>query len=990
MTLQEGAKQTEEYWRSFALSDEELEHLHDLIVEAGIPQTTAFFVYEVVEQRCRAEAEVAKAEVVRQRVIPYDPRETFREGQRLLFKRLGIACIIEAWSEHGAYYGEHLAMRVRKEATGEIRVFIAGVRRGFEDFVPAEVMESEDWDLGKPTPYVAPGEVVEQFGDYVRRELTGRLGEDERFINFDQECFLAVLLKHISTQELILAEKRIRQAGEPLKLADLASLPDEPQTSAAFVQHFSWNYALANDTRFDNVGITGTPLWFLRALEPPEAVEKPPRLAIPAVSYTREYQYVYRDLKDTERVIDDEGSEDEAPPPMTAGRIPSVEFVLNFAHRVTGTIPLTSRIRRVFPQANGPRTRITFIDGRSGKHMPGWVMCEDRYAWGLRQWYDENLIWAGTYIRLETTENPLEVVVDYIPLPNPKEERVRVARVVDGRLTFEWQTRTIPYKYDPLMLIAETRFEDMEALWLEAEKVGKPTFEVMCDVFPELARLHPQSHVHACTLYSAVNLVRRCAPGTLFRQLSQRVCFDPVGERYWTYDPDLRDVKVIYRTKKEVEDRKKRGAWYDETKRKEAARKAAETRRKKEAELSPEERAGYKAARTRKRRQRFWEMVEEQVGKELHTLHENNPFTVDEVRERQVKITVGTTENVRNIQRKEIEPAWEYLVEDGSVSRAEIRQQFSSFSPAYVAAILAALPGVTYKTEPIRLFYQAEETIEPAIPDIGIRQVVYPIPFPAGELPEQLLDEPAWRRLFREEQLSLWRRTRTPEALDEALMNLIADKDASRFVTPREVVDFMVNLAQPKPGERVADICCGTGIFLVKALRFVKEVYGEDADLELYGADIYEGAVEAARLNLLANGAHNFTVVQADSLQEQEGIFDTKYDLILGNPPFGGGQMRAFLRRWAEILASGGRMVANVSDGILANAGHSDQALRHWLVSNFELESVVSLLRPRDNNLYGAKSNVIFLRGLRVDGSHQAMLVSIGAYIELPLFLQII
>jgi len=531
--LDKQAPLPEEYWRSFVLSDDEIEHLHDLIIEKGIPQTTAFLVYEVVEQCCQAEARAARAEIVPQRVVPYNPRETFRKGQRLLFKRLGIACVTETWSQYDPNFGEYLSMRVRKEDTDETRVFMAGVERGFEDYEPAEVEEPEGWGLGKPAPYVAPGEVVEQFGNYVREELTNRLGQDERFVNFGEEWFLAALLERVSMQELTLVEKQIREAGEPLKLAALVGVPDEPQTDEDFVRRFSCNYALAEDTRFDNVGIAGTPLWFLRALEPPEAVEKPPRLAIPAVSYTREYQYVYRDLKDTERVIDDEGSEDEAPPPMTAGRIPSVEFVLNFAHRVTGTIPLTSRIWRVFPQANGPRTRITFIDGRSGKHMPGWVMCEDRYAWGLREWYDENLIWAGTYIRLETTENPLEVVVDYIPLPNPKEERVRVARVVDGRLTFEWQTRTIPYKYDPLMLIAETRFEDMEALWLEAEKVGKPTFEVMCDVFPELARLHPQSHVHACTLYSAVNLVRRCAPGTLFRQLSQRVCFDPVGERYW-------------------------------------------------------------------------------------------------------------------------------------------------------------------------------------------------------------------------------------------------------------------------------------------------------------------------------------------------------------------------------------------------------------------------------------------------------------------------
>ena len=88
---------TEQYWRSFVLSDEELEHLHDLILERGIPQTTPALVYEVVERCCRAEVETTKSEAAQRRVIPYDPRKTFQEGQRLLFARFGIACVTETW-----------------------------------------------------------------------------------------------------------------------------------------------------------------------------------------------------------------------------------------------------------------------------------------------------------------------------------------------------------------------------------------------------------------------------------------------------------------------------------------------------------------------------------------------------------------------------------------------------------------------------------------------------------------------------------------------------------------------------------------------------------------------------------------------------------------------------------------------------------------------------------------------------------------------------
>ena len=553
---------TEEYWRSFALSDEELDYLHQLILDAGIPQTTAFLAYSLVERRCEQEEAYAEEAV---ELLPYDPRQAYKVGQEIVVKvqrrreivylRGTVTGKRDIWMNS---FGQCQAIRVRigERRKAKSKEYVASAKRGFDDWkpIPEEQVVGEDWGLGQTDEYVAPGEVFEQFQGYVVHQLTRQLDVDVRFIHFGHEWFVPELLTLLPEDELAAAVRRIEQTGDPLPLHSLARVPEMPRQNEEFVQQFSWNYSLSRDPRFDNVGTADVPLWFLRALEPPEAVEKPPRLAIPAVPYTREYQYVHRELRDIARDIDDEGSEGEASP-VTTERIPSVEFVLGFAHRVTGTVPLTSRIRRVFPQADGPRTRITFIDGRSGERLPGWAMHEDRYAWGLTEWYDENLIWAGAYIRLETTENPLDIVVDYIRLAQPKEEGVRVPHVIDGRLTFEWQTRTVHYKYDPLMLIAETRFEDMEALWLEAEKVGKPIFEVMCDVFPELARLHPQGHVHARTLYSAVNLVRRCAPATVFCQLSQRVCFDPVGGGYWTYDESLRDVKVVYDTPQQMEAR---------------------------------------------------------------------------------------------------------------------------------------------------------------------------------------------------------------------------------------------------------------------------------------------------------------------------------------------------------------------------------------------------------------------------------------------------
>jgi hypothetical protein len=76
----------------------------------------------------------------------------------------------------------------------------------------------------------------------------------------------------------------------------------------------------------------------------------------------------------------------------------------------------------------------------------------------------------------------------------------------------------------------------IDAAWTETKQQQKPLLSIMRQVFPELAKLNPQGAVHAKTLYSAINVVRRCPPGPIFHELSTQACFIPMGHGYWTYD----------------------------------------------------------------------------------------------------------------------------------------------------------------------------------------------------------------------------------------------------------------------------------------------------------------------------------------------------------------------------------------------------------------------------------------------------------------------
>lgn len=70
-----------------------------------------------------------------------------------------------------------------------------------------------------------------------------------------------------------------------------------------------------------------------------------------------------------------------------------------------------------------------------------------------------------------------------------------------------------------------------------------------------------------------------------------------------------------------------------------------------------------------------------------------------------VLIYINSSQKGRKIIKSEIEKSAIHLFSRKSLTRAEIRTLFSEANPAYVAGILAKLPGVEHKVDPITLFY---------------------------------------------------------------------------------------------------------------------------------------------------------------------------------------------------------------------------------------------------------------------------------------------
>jgi hypothetical protein len=102
----------------------------------------------------------------------------------------------------------------------------------------------------------------------------------------------------------------------------------------------------------------------------------------------------------------------------------------------------------------------------------------------------------------------------------------------------------------------------------------------------------------------------------------------------------------------------------------------------------------------------LWVQIGYLAGHSHKTLDRHKPFEVTSVSSTDVRIYIYSSLRKRTIKRAEIEGAYKELEEKGKLTTSDIRKRHSKASPTYIAAILAALPGVWYRTGPIRLYLE--------------------------------------------------------------------------------------------------------------------------------------------------------------------------------------------------------------------------------------------------------------------------------------------
>jgi len=218
----------------------------------------------------------------------------------------------------------------------------------------------------------------------------------------------------------------------------------------------------------------------------------------------------------------------------------------------------------------------------------------------------------------------------------------------------------------------------------------------------------------------------------------------------------------------------------------------------------------------------------------------------------------------------------------------------------------------------------------------------------------------------------------------EYLLSILGSQgDAGQFRTPRHIIDFIVEVIDPKKGDTILDPACGTAGFLISAYKhIIKEQKNKPLTPDekkklmnnLVGYDISPDMVKLSKVNMYLHDFAEPKIFEYDTLSSEEK-WDEMYDVVMANPPFmspSGGirphkrfSVQAnrsevlFVDYIKEHLRPNGRAGIIVPEGIIFQSAGAHKQLRKMLVED-GLFAVVSLPQGVFNPYAGVKTSILF------------------------------
>ncbi|MFA6631859.1 MAG: class I SAM-dependent DNA methyltransferase [Kiritimatiellia bacterium] len=218
---------------------------------------------------------------------------------------------------------------------------------------------------------------------------------------------------------------------------------------------------------------------------------------------------------------------------------------------------------------------------------------------------------------------------------------------------------------------------------------------------------------------------------------------------------------------------------------------------------------------------------------------------------------------------------------------------------------------------------------------------------------------------------------------EKILKDLQNAGNAGEFYTPRPVTQFIVDMIDPKLGEKILDPACGTGGFLICALEHLKNQAKTGKDImllqeSLFGTEKKPLPHLLAITNLVLHDIDKPHIRRGNSLTRNVRDYrpSEKVDIIITNPPFGGIEEDGvqsnvpamfstketadlFLVLIMHILKDRGRCGIVLPDGFLFGEGVKTR-IKEKLLTEFDLHTIVRLPKGVFSPYTDINTNLLF------------------------------
>ncbi len=510
------------YWTGFSIEPSDIEFIYSLLLERAEPLPSAELLKELINYRI-ADQKKNLEQRTRDKGSVYLPKDEYVKGDRLTFPAFEMQSG-KVTSIRDGFNPEYENLKVIevKMDSGEVKSFASNL---------AEHALNSAMEINEDDPNFSAEGVLAAYGDLLKSRLSEALKSHDDLVKIAGSWFPRSLLVDISVGHLNLAEAVLEEAnGGPLAIGELMKQIELKADTDANLLEFSFDLALQDDKRFDEVGPSGETLWFLHEMEPDDVKETPLYLKYSPKEYSREDLQQYLEMFEG-NLYDELETWDS---PHTAEKEISISLI--YPHWRSGTLPLSNSLKQLFPTAHeAPRVNFSFKDTYTNKNFPGWVVRNQNYISGLTAWYADHDIMPGSLIKVQKSSQPGEILIHYDKSRQNKEWLKTVLIGSDKGIVFAMLKHNLNAEFNERMAIAIPDVGAVDEIWSNRSYEKEPINKTILRIARELAKLNPQGQVHAQELYAAVNVVRRCPPSLILSQLLQEPQISHLGDLYFRF-----------------------------------------------------------------------------------------------------------------------------------------------------------------------------------------------------------------------------------------------------------------------------------------------------------------------------------------------------------------------------------------------------------------------------------------------------------------------